>query len=185
MAHCSYLDVAEVSRLGLLRCGTNVQISRLASLYRPWSISLGDNVRIDDFCVINGSVEVDSYCHFAPHCIVSGSDSSRILVDTCCTFAYGVKIFSQSDDYSGCNMTGSVVPRAFTQPTSLDIHISKHTIVGASSVIMPGVTISEGVAVGALSLVKSDLDAWSIYAGIPAKFIRPRSHELLRYSLNL
>jgi len=185
MTQNSYLDIGEISRLGLLRYGKNLKISRLASLYRPWSISLGDNVRIDDFCVINGAVEVDHHCHFAPHCIVSGSDTSRIVVDSCCTFAYGVKIFSQSDDYSGHNMTGSVVPRAFTHPTSLDIHISRHTIVGASTVIMPGVTISEGVAVGALSLVKTDLNAWSIYAGIPAKCISPRSQNLLRHSLNL
>jgi galactoside O-acetyltransferase len=39
--------------------------------------------------------------------------------------------------------------------------------------------LAEGVAVGALSLVKHSLEAWSIYAGVPARYIRPRSREML------
>jgi galactoside O-acetyltransferase len=38
----------------------------------------------------------------------------------------------------------------------------KYTIVGASSVILPGVRIEEGVSVGALSLVTKPTEAWEV-----------------------
>jgi len=31
-----------------------------------------------------------------------------------------------------------------------------------------------------MSLVKNNLDAWAIYAGVPCKFIRARSKKLLK-----
>jgi galactoside O-acetyltransferase len=51
--------------------------------------------------------------------------------------------------------------------------------IGAGTVILPAVTLHEGVAVGAMSLVKKDLDGWSIYAGNPLRFIKQRDKGLL------
>jgi acetyltransferase-like isoleucine patch superfamily enzyme len=47
-------------------------------------------------------------------------------------------------------------------------------------VILPAVTLHEGVAVGALSLVRDDLEAWGIYAGNPLRFVRHREKGLLK-----
>jgi galactoside O-acetyltransferase len=52
--------------------------------------------------------------------------------------------------------------------------ILKHSIFGSGTVIMPNIKIEEGVAVGALSLVKKNLKKWSIYAGVPVKLINKR-----------
>ena len=46
--------------------------------------------------------------------------------------------------------------------------------------IFPGVVLSEGTAVGAMSLVRRKTEPWSIYSGIPAKKIKPRKQDLLR-----
>jgi serine acetyltransferase len=59
------------------------------------------------------------------------------------------------------------------------ITIGRFSQVGAGSIIMPGVTLGEGVAVGAMALVKKDLDAWGIYAGNPVRLIKPRERGLL------
>jgi galactoside O-acetyltransferase len=40
--------------------------------------------------------------------------------------------------------------------------------------------IGEGVAIGALSLVRGGLEAWGIYAGVPASRMRERSRGLLQ-----
>ena len=53
-------------------------------------------------------------------------------------------------------------------------------IIGANSVILPKVTIKEGSAVGALSLVNKSLDAWGIYFGSPAKRFKSRSKNILK-----
>ena len=55
----------------------------------------------------------------------------------------------------------------------------KHVIVGSGSVILPGVALEDGVAVGALSLVSKDCKAFGIYAGNPARRVKERKRDLL------
>jgi galactoside O-acetyltransferase len=50
-------------------------------------------------------------------------------------------------------------------------------------VVLPGVTIEEGTAVGALSLVSKDLPAYGIYGGNPIKLIKNRENKMLEYDL--
>ncbi|MEX8499566.1 acyltransferase, partial [Leptothrix ochracea] len=45
--------------------------------------------------------------------------------------------------------------------------------------LLPGVTLHEGVAIGALSLVNRDCHAFGIYAGNPAKRIKERKRDVL------
>ena len=46
--------------------------------------------------------------------------------------------------------------------------------IGANSLIMPGVTIGNGVVIAAGSVVTKDIPANEVWAGNPAKFIRKR-----------
>ncbi|EQD33256.1 galactoside O-acetyltransferase, partial [mine drainage metagenome] len=60
----SFLDAAELKALGLDSYGKNVLISRKCSIYGASRIELGDNVRIDDFCVLSagdGGIKIGSY----------------------------------------------------------------------------------------------------------------------------
>lgn len=45
--------------------------------------------------------------------------------------------------------------------------------------ILPGITLAEGTAVGANSLVTQDTESWTMYFGSPAKKIKPRSKRFL------
>jgi acetyltransferase-like isoleucine patch superfamily enzyme len=45
--------------------------------------------------------------------------------------------------------------------------------------LLPGVTLHEGAAIGALSLVKDDAPEWTICGGSPAEVLKPRSRALL------
>ena len=58
-------------------------------------------------------------------------------------------------------------------------------IIGTGSTLLPGVTLGEGCSVGAMSLINKSLPAWGIYAGIPARLLRPRSRKLLELSREL
>jgi galactoside O-acetyltransferase len=76
-------------------------------------------------------------------------------------------------------MSNPTVPSEYTGVTHADVYLGKHVIVGSGSVILPGVTLEEGVAVGALSLVSKHCEAFGIYAGNPARRIKERRRDLL------
>ena len=71
-------------------------------------------------------------------------------------------------------MTNSVVPSHMTHTISADIVIGEHVVVGTGSTLLPGAMLPEGVAIGAMSLVKHPLEPWEIYAGIPCKKLQER-----------
>lgn len=174
----AYLTIEALESMGFKSVGEGVKISDKASIYNPECIELGDFSRIDDFCVISGSVNIGSYVHVTPMCLIAGGVPGVYLHDFC-TLAYGVKVFAQSDDYSGSTMVNSLIPKKYKKELFAKVVLEKQVIVGANATILPGVTISEGCSVGAMSLVNKSTDPWGIYAGNPARRIKERKKDLL------
>ncbi|HHE32654.1 MAG TPA: acyltransferase, partial [Chlorobaculum parvum] len=83
------------------------------------------------------------------------------------------------DDYSGNSLTNPTVPDKYKQLKKAPVHLGRHVLIGSGSVVLPGVSIGVGAAVGALSLVSVPLDEWGIYFGSPAKKIQNRSKKIL------
>lgn len=169
-----------IETLGFVSVGENVRISDRASFYGASRIALGNSVRIDDFCVLSagvGGISVGDHIHIAVYSLLIGA--GRITLSDFCNISSRVAIYSSSDDYSGATMTNPTVPSEYTGVTHADVFLDKHVIVGSGSVILPGVTLEEGVAVGALSLVNKNCKAFGIYAGNPARRIKERKRDLL------
>lgn len=76
-------------------------------------------------------------------------------------------------------MTNPMVATQFTGVSHADVLLAKHVIIGSGSVILPGVILEEGVAIGALSLVHKNCKAFGIYAGSPVRLIKERKRNLL------
>lgn len=89
----------------------------------------------------------------------------------------GVKIYTGNEDYLGECLTNPTIPAPYRVATRSFIYIKKHAIIGSNSVVLPGVTIGEGVAIGANSLVTKDCEPWKVYFGSPAKAIKSRPKE--------
>lgn len=174
----SYLPQATLESMGFKRLGRDVKISDKASLYDVHEMELGDFSRIDDFCVISGRVVIGKFNHITPMCLVAGGIPGVFMQDFC-TLAYGVKVFAQSDDYSGETLTNSLVSKKFKKEIFAPVYLEKHVIVGTSSIVMPGITVAEGCAIGAMSLVTRSTDPWGIYKGTPAKRYKDRTKNLL------
>lgn len=174
----AYLNETELLEMGFKYLGINVKISDKASIYSPELITLGDNSRIDDFCVISGKVVIGQYCHITPSCLVAGG-APGIFFSDFCTLAYGVKIFSQSDDYSGATLTNSLIPKKYKNEICKKVNVNRHVIIGAGSIVFPGVNIGEGCAIGAMTLVNRSTIPWGVYVGIPARRIKERQKDLL------
>lgn len=173
------LDPVELRELGLT-FGEGTQISRKASIYGAERIRVGDNVRIDDFCVLSageGGITIGSHVHIAVFTSLIGK--GRITVADYANLSSRVAVYSSSDDYSGEWMTNPTVPAHLTRVDSAPVVINRHVIIGSGSVILPGVVLEEGVAVGALSLVRSSCEAFGIYVGAPARLVSKRSRRLL------
>lgn len=174
----SYLSRKSLESLGFKYLGENVKISDKASIYDFGKISIGDNSRIDDFCVISGNVFIGRNVHIAVFCNVAGGEEGIIFEDFS-GLAYGCHIFTQSDDYSGNSLTNPTVPDKYKKEIKKKIVIGRHSIVGTSSIVFPGVTLAEGTSVGALSMVTKNTEEWSVYFGTPAKKIKKRKRNLL------
>lgn len=176
----SYLDEGELRGMGFAALGLEVRISRRASIYGAGRIRIGSYTRIDDFCVISageGGVDIGSYVHIAPFCLITGS--ARVVLEDFSGLSSRVSIYSSSDDYSGEHMTNPAVPSKYTGVVSAEVRLGRHAIVGAGAVVLPGSVLGEGAAVGSLSLVNRNVEAFSIVSGVPARKIKDRSRGLL------
>lgn len=174
----AYLSRDAIEAVGFKSLGKDVRISDKASIYNPERIEIGDFSRVDDFCVISGNVCIGRNVHIAPLCLVAGGEKGIVLSDFS-GLAYHVQVFSQSDDYTGLTLTNPTVPSRFKKETKAPIHVGRHVIVGAGSVIFPGVSVADGCAIGALSLVNRTTEAWGIYVGNPARRVKERRKDLL------
>jgi len=174
----SFMSQNELEKVGFKFLGKNIKISRKASIYNPELITIDDNSRVDDFCVLSGCINIGKNVHIAVYCNVAGGDKGVSFNDFS-GLAYGCHVFSQSDDYSGRTLTNPTVPDKYKNESKLAVTLGKHVIVGACSLVFPGVSIGEGTAIGANSIVTKSTDSWSIYFGNPAKKIKSRQKELL------
>ena len=174
----SYLTETELQSIGFKRLGSHVKISSKTSIYNPELIEIGDYSRVDDFCVLSGLISIGRNVHIAPQCLVAGG-ALGITFSDFSGLAYQVKVFTQSDDYSGGTLTNPTVPARYKLESKKEIFIGRHVIVGAASIIFPGVVLADGCSVGALSLVNKSTDPWGVYVGNPAKRIKDRKRDLL------
>ena len=176
----AYLSETDLEAMGFAALGRNVKISDKASIYMPEQMSIGDNCRIDDFCVVSGRITMGRNVYIGPLSLVAGG-SPGITFGDFVTFAWRTQVFSQSDDYSGETMTNPTVPARYKAEIKKAVHVGRHSIVGAGSIIGPGVQLAEGTSVGAASLVLRDTDPWSIYVGNPARRLKNRDRSLLAH----
>lgn len=174
-----YYSDDELRQMRFKYVGKNVKISTKASIYNTELIEIGDNSRIDDFCVISGKVKIGRNVHISPLCLIAGG-MEGVTIEDFTGLAYGVKVFTRSDDYSGETLSNPTVPEKFRKTFKASVVIKRHCHIGAGAVILPGVTLEEGTSVGALTLVDKSTQPWGIYVGIPARRIGERKKDLLK-----
>jgi len=176
----AYLERPALKSLGFVTLGEDVRISDRASIYNASAIKLGSHVRVDDFCILSaglGGIVLGDHIHIAAYTSLIGA--GRITVDDFGNVSSRVSIYSSSDDYSGATMTNPTISEKYKNVHAEDVVISRHVIIGCGSVVLPGAILGEGVAIGALSVVKGDCAPFGVYVGAPARRVRERSRKLL------
>src|SRR5436309_2819049 len=134
-----FLTRPELEALGVTCGGDDVRVHASAVIINPEGLALGNHVRIDPFCVLSatGSIKLGTYVHIGSHCTLVGAGGIEFADFT--GISHGVRIFSAADDLSGRHLAGPTIPEAFRSVRTAPVKLSRHTAVGAGSVILPGV----------------------------------------------
>lgn len=178
MSITSFYALEELQELGFQQLGQDVHISRKCSIYGADRMCIGNHVRIDDFCLLSGNIIMGSYIHVAAYSALYGGEYGIELKDFV-TISSRCVLYAESDDYSGNSLSCPLIGKPFRQTYGQKLILGKHVLIGSGSTILPGASIEQGVAIGAMSLVKKPLAEWKIYAGVPAREISERSKKLL------
>lgn len=137
------------------------------------NIAIGDNVAIGRGCTFeitpSGKLELEDHAVIGDNVMVSSLEHIRIGRWT--GIAENVSIrdaFHMLDKDSLYQKQGSV-----SQP----IDIGEDVVLGAGTAVLMGAVVPNGVIVGSNSVVTSntEMEAFGIYAGQPARLIRKRS----------
>lgn len=177
----SFYTTAELGCLGLRVFGRDVLISRRSSIHGAGRMTIGSHVRIDDFVVLSsgehGSITIGDHVHISAHAGLFGG--GRIVLGDFATISGRCSLYSSSDDYGGDVLVNPTVPEELTGVKSEPVVLGRHALLGAGTIVLPGVEIGDGSATGAMTLVTRDLAPWGIYVGAPARLLRQRSRRLL------
>jgi galactoside O-acetyltransferase len=181
-----YYISAELRQMGFARVGEDSAISRNCTIIGVENVTIGDHVRIDGFTSIiapAGKVRIGSHVQIGIGCVLGGRGG--IELGDYSSLSHGVRILSAVDDFDGRWMTNSTLPNEVLHVQAAPVRIGRYAPIGSGTLILPGVEIGEGAAVGAMSLVRQSIEGWKIYSGNPLHEIGERSRDLLQKAEHL
>ncbi|MHA1279613.1 MAG: acyltransferase [Candidatus Helarchaeota archaeon] len=146
------------------------------------NIEFGKNIIIDDFVFIQAKkkFEIGNHVHIA--CFTSITGGEEFTIDDFSGISQGCRILTGSEDFLDWGFGNPTIDEKYRNTKRAPVRIGKFALVGANSVICPGVTIGEGVTVAACSVVTRNLEPWSIYAGNRKISERNREGVLKNYA---
>lgn len=159
----------------------NVKTFEFTKIIGLENIEFGKNIIIDDFVLIYAKekITIGSFVHIANFTSITGG--SRVIIGDFAAISQGCRILTATDDFKDWGFGNSTISNKYRNLKSAPISIENFCIIGANSVILPGVTIGEGTTVGANSVVTKSLESWGIYIGNKRVGERNREKILQNY----
>lgn len=163
-------------------------ISKNCRIRHPEYFSAGPYSIVDDYCYFSTKVRIGKCSHIASGCGIAGGKKRSFTLGDYSSLSSGVKIWCTSDDFTNDIVT--IVPKSVKNIKNNiilgDVKVGNLCAVGANSVVMPGNDIPEGTVIGALSFVPPNFKfkSWSVYAGIPIRFLKRRNKASVMRQLN-
>lgn len=179
MVKTSFYSDEELLSMGFRSIGKDCMISRKASLYGVSKMTFGNNVRIDDFCILSGNIILGNNIHISAYVALYGAKG--IELEDYTGISARSTIYSAMDDFSGEFLVGPIHPEEYTHVTGGKVTVRAYTQIGANVLVFPDLTIGEGCVVGAYSMVRRSIEPWGIYYGLPVKRVKDRKQGLLKY----
>ena len=156
-------------------------VSPNSRIRHPEHFVIGEDSIVDDYCYFSTKVRIGRCTHIASGCTIAGGPDMQFQIGRFCSLSSGVKVWCTSDDF--VNDVVTIVPPDIepvkTHLIRGDVVFEDYTAVGSNSVVMPKNRVPEGTVIGALSFVPVAFEfrPWSVYAGVPVRFLGPRNRE--------
>ncbi|MCB9107469.1 MAG: acyltransferase [Anaerolineales bacterium] len=171
--------------------GKNVVFGQNLTIRHPHKISLGDNVIIEDYCLLdakgndnegitigewvtlgrmssltckNGNIRIGSHINMGSSVKIVVADGGTIKIEDNVAIGSSCHFSGGSYDYSD----KTVLPSARRLPTK-GITIGQLTWIGAGVIVLDGADIGNNTIIGAGSIVTKSIPHNTIAAGMPAE----------------
>lgn len=178
-------------------CGRNVVFGQNVVLRHPHKIHLGDNVVIDDGCLLdakgehNSGIRIGNGVFVGRHTILSCKDGDIDLADGA-NLGFNCEVFSASRVTIGRDVllaaytyviggdhefSDTSRPVLAQGRTSRGVAIGAGAWLGAGAKVLDGVRVGERAVIGAGAVVTRDVPAGAVAVGIPARVVSPPPGE--------
>jgi acetyltransferase-like isoleucine patch superfamily enzyme len=129
------------------------------------NIEFGENIIIDDFVFIYAKkkIKIGNNVHIASFTSISGGE--EFTMGDFSALSSGVRIFTGTDDFKEWGFGNSTVEEEYRNTLRSPVRIENFCVIGANSVVLPGVVVAEGATVGAGSVVTKNLNPWGVHIG--------------------
>ena len=174
--------------------GRNVVFGTNVAIRHPHKIHIGDNVVIDDHCVLdakgdgNKGITIGNGVFVGRNTILTCHDGDIVLEDNvnigfnCVISSLGSIVIKENHLMAAfCYLVGgdhvadrTDVPILYQGRTAKGIVIEENIWLGAGVAVLDGSTVGRDSIIGAHAVVNGDIAPYSIAVGVPAKTIRDR-----------
>lgn len=155
------------------KLGYDVRVHEQAIIVRPELVEIGNHVAIDMWVYLSTQAILGNYIHIAPSVSIIGGAPALLTMEDFTNIGSGGRIVCATDDFTQ-GLISPVVPVEHRTIINKPVTFKKFATLGVNCTVLPGVTLGEGCIVGANSVVTKDTEPWMVYAGSPAKPIKPR-----------
>ena len=176
-------------------CGRNVVFGQNVSIRHPGKIHIGDDVVIDDNCLLdakgerNRGITIGSGVFVGRNSILSCKDGDIELANGA-NIGFNCEIFSASRVRIGENVLMAAYAYViggdhdFSDPaksvleqtrTSVGVDVGDGAWIGAGAKLLDGVSIGAHAVIGAGAVVRESVAANAVAVGIPARVVSTRS----------
>jgi len=136
-----------------IEVGENTVIKDHVNLYK---CKIGSNCKIDSYVYIEENVTIGNNCKIRPFTFIP----TGVTIED--NVFVGPNVVFTNDKYPKLDRAWNLLPTLIKDGASI----------GASSVILPGITIGKNVLVGAGSVVTKDVPENCVVAGNPARIMK-------------
>jgi galactoside O-acetyltransferase len=162
----------------LKHLGPGAIVGMAVRIRRPEEAIIGACSIIDDFTYISCAIEMGAYSHIASNVTIAGG-GAKVRIGEFCGIAAGSSIHAISSDYISASFELPSIPEGYRSGgEAQDVDIADHVLIGAHSVVMPGVRLPEGFACTSHTAIRRrQYEPWTLYGGYDCRRLTRREHQ--------